>query len=59
MDVLTGTLGFALDAGMVVVGSESFALGEADAIFVCVPTPITAIRDPDLAPVLSAARVHR
>jgi UDP-N-acetyl-D-glucosamine dehydrogenase len=30
-------------------------MSEADAIFVCVPTPITATKDPDLAPVLSAA----
>ena len=30
-------------------------ISEADAIFVCVPTPITATKDPDLAPVLSAA----
>ena len=49
-------LGSALDAGMVVVGSAASAPGEADAIFVCVPTPITATKDPDLAPVLSAAR---
>ena len=31
-------------------------LAAADAIFVCVPTPITTTKDPDLAPVLAAAR---
>ncbi len=30
-------------------------LAAADAIFVCVPTPITTTKDPDLAPVLAAA----
>jgi UDP-N-acetyl-D-glucosamine dehydrogenase len=30
-------------------------MSEADAIFVCVPTPITATKDPDLGPVLAAA----
>jgi UDP-N-acetyl-D-glucosamine dehydrogenase len=30
-------------------------LGEVDAIIVCVPTPITQSKDPDLAPVISAA----
>jgi UDP-N-acetyl-D-glucosamine dehydrogenase len=32
---------------------------DADAVFVCVPTPITGTKDPDLAPVLSAARLIR
>lgn len=31
------------------------ALGEADVIFVCVPTPVNASREPDLTAVLSAA----
>ena len=35
------------------------APGEADAIFVCVPTPITETKDPDLGPVLSAAALIR
>ena len=30
------------------------ALAAADAIFVCVPTPVTASKDPDLGPVLTA-----
>nr|MBA3587548.1 nucleotide sugar dehydrogenase [Chloroflexota bacterium] len=56
-DISDERLGAALDAGMLVVGTESSALAEADAVFICVPTPITATKDPDLAPVLSAARL--
>jgi UDP-N-acetyl-D-glucosamine dehydrogenase len=43
-------------AGRLRVWSPAEAqFGEADAIFVCVPTPITATKDPDLGPVLAAA----
>ncbi|HET9680663.1 MAG TPA: nucleotide sugar dehydrogenase [Candidatus Limnocylindrales bacterium] len=38
-----------------VVDSASADIGAADVIFVCVPTPITESKDPDLAPVTSAA----
>src|SRR6185295_10649436 len=31
------------------------SLKDADVVFVCVPTPITSTKDPDLGPVLSAA----
>jgi UDP-N-acetyl-D-glucosamine dehydrogenase len=34
-------------------------LAGADAVFVCVPTPINTTKDPDLGPVLSAARFLR
>jgi UDP-N-acetyl-D-glucosamine dehydrogenase len=34
-------------------------LEDADAVFVCVPTPITGTKDPDLGPVLSAAALIR
>ena len=54
-DVSDERLGAALDRGMRVVSPVDSAMSEADAIFVCVPTPITATKDPDLAPVLSAA----
>ena len=54
-DVSDERLGAALDRGMRVVSPVDAAMSEADAIFVCVPTPITATKDPDLAPVLSAA----
>jgi UDP-N-acetyl-D-glucosamine dehydrogenase len=32
------------------------ALEEADAILVCVPTPLTAQREPDLGPLLAASQ---
>jgi UDP-N-acetyl-D-glucosamine dehydrogenase len=44
-----------LAAGLRVVTVESADLAAADAIFVCVPTPITEAKDPDLGPVISAA----
>src|SRR5215211_473310 len=53
-DVTDERLGAALDRGLVVTVDPS-TLPEADAIFVCVPTPITGTKDPDLGPVLSAA----
>jgi UDP-N-acetyl-D-glucosamine dehydrogenase len=58
-DITDERLGAALDAGMRVVSPADARLSEADAIFVCVPTPITATKDPDLAPVLSAAETIR
>ena len=46
----------AATAGRLTISSPAEGrLGEADAVFVCVPTPITATKDPDLAPVLAAA----
>ena len=54
-DISDERLGAALDRGMRVGSPVDSTLSEADAIFVCVPTPITATKDPDLAPVLSAA----
>jgi UDP-N-acetyl-D-glucosamine dehydrogenase len=46
-----------LESGLRVVTAEAADLGAADAIFVCVPTPITEAKDPDLGPVVSAARL--
>jgi len=40
-------------------GPASAELASAEAIFVCVPTPITQSKDPDLGPVLSAAALVR
>ena len=54
-DISDERLGAALDRGMRVGSPVNSTISEADAIFVCVPTPITATKDPDLAPVLSAA----
>jgi UDP-N-acetyl-D-glucosamine dehydrogenase len=42
-----------------VVGPEDARVADADVVFVCVPTPITTSKDPDLGPVLSAARLIR
>ncbi len=54
-DVSDERLGAALDSGLRVVVPTEATLAEADAIFVCVPTPITTTKDPDLGPVLAAA----
>jgi UDP-N-acetyl-D-glucosamine dehydrogenase len=54
-DVTNERLADALAAGLRVVAPEEAHLPEADAIFVCVPTPITSTKDPDLRPVLAAA----
>jgi UDP-N-acetyl-D-glucosamine dehydrogenase len=48
-----------LDAGFRIVAPAEAALEGADAIFVCVPTPITQAKDPDLGPVVSAASIIR
>ena len=58
-DISDERLSNALDAGLRVVSLDDARLSEADAVFVCVPTPITATKDPDLEPVLAAARYIR
>jgi UDP-N-acetyl-D-mannosaminuronate dehydrogenase len=55
-DVSDERLAAALAGTFRVMGPEQADLAAADAIFVCVPTPITTTKDPDLAPVLAAAR---
>ncbi|HEY8866706.1 MAG TPA: nucleotide sugar dehydrogenase [Solirubrobacteraceae bacterium] len=37
-------------------GIDPAALAEADAVLICVPTPLTINREPDLAPLLSASK---
>ena len=54
-DVSDERLAAALAGGLSVLSPADADLAAADAIFVCVPTPITSTKDPDLAPVLSAA----
>ena len=54
-DVSDERLAAALAAGLRVVAPAETRMAEAGAIFVCVPTPITATKDPDLGPVLAAA----
>jgi UDP-N-acetyl-D-glucosamine dehydrogenase len=58
-DVSNERLAAALAGGLGVVASTDAHLADADAIFVCVPTPLTATKDPDLAPVLAAAETIR
>jgi hypothetical protein len=48
-----------LAAGFRIVSPDEAALEAADAVFVCVPTPIAQAKDPDLGPVLSAAALVR
>ena len=58
-DVTDERLARALDGNLRVVLDTDANPGEADAVFVCVPTPITDTKDPDLGPVLSAAALIR
>lgn len=58
-DVSDARLAAALKGGLSVVAPADADIPSADAIFVCVPTPITTTKDPDLAPVLSAAETIR
>ena len=58
-DVTDERLAAALAGGLRVVSPDEADLAAADAIFVCVPTPITSTKDPDLAPVLAAAETIR
>ena len=54
-DVSSERLGSALSRGLKVSPPDEVVLASADAIFVCVPTPLTPSKDPDLGPVLGAA----
>jgi UDP-N-acetyl-D-glucosamine dehydrogenase len=58
-DISDERLRAALAGGLSVVRPEDASIGAADAVFVCVPTPITKSKDPDLGPVLSAAELIR
>ncbi len=54
-DISDERLAAALAGGLRVVGTDDARPADADAVFVCVPTPITGTKDPDLGPVLEAA----
>lgn len=54
-DISNETLRSALARGLSIHSTGDVQLVGADAIFVCVPTPINQAKDPDLAPVLAAA----
>jgi UDP-N-acetyl-D-glucosamine dehydrogenase len=58
-DIANARLAAALTAGFRAVGPDPAVVREADALFVCVPTPVTATRDPDLRAVLEAAELVR
>ncbi|MEO5940710.1 MAG: nucleotide sugar dehydrogenase [Candidatus Limnocylindrales bacterium] len=58
-DISNDRLSAALAAGLTVVEPQDATLAAADVVFVCVPTPITKSKDPDLGPVLSAAALIR
>jgi UDP-N-acetyl-D-glucosamine dehydrogenase len=54
-DIEDGRLAAALEGGLRVSGLDGEAVASADAVIICVPTPITESRDPDLGHVLDAA----
>jgi UDP-N-acetyl-D-glucosamine dehydrogenase len=58
-DVTRERLARALGDGFRAIEPDAAAVRAADAIFVCVPTPVTATREPDLGPVLAAAELVR
>ncbi len=45
----------AIGRGLTISATRDAKLAEADAAFICVPTPLTSSKDPDLEPVLTAA----
>jgi UDP-N-acetyl-D-glucosamine dehydrogenase len=55
-DVAGEDLRRVVESGHLSPTTDYAALAQADVIFICVPTPFTAVRAPDLSFVLSAAR---
>src|SRR6266540_3049126 len=58
-DVSDARLHDALTSGLRVSLPAQARIDTADAVFVCVPTPITSTKDPDLEPVLQAGEYIR
>jgi UDP-N-acetyl-D-glucosamine dehydrogenase len=58
-DISDERLAAAVEGGLRVVVTGDADLAWADAVIVCVPTPITPSKDPDLSPVLNAATFVR
>ncbi|MBP1704305.1 MAG: nucleotide sugar dehydrogenase [Chloroflexi bacterium] len=58
-DVPDERLRAALSAGFRAVAPAEAHLGDVDGLFVCVPTPVTSTKDPDLGPVLAAGELVR
>ena len=58
-DIGDDRLQAALNGGLTIVEPGDASIAAAEVVFVCVPTPITKSKDPDLAPVLNAATLIR
>jgi UDP-N-acetyl-D-glucosamine dehydrogenase len=58
-DISDEKLGSVLGGRLRVATQAEAHVGDADAVFVCVPTPINSTKDPDLGHVLAAARFLR
>jgi UDP-N-acetyl-D-glucosamine dehydrogenase len=58
-DITNDRLAAALAGGLSLAEPADAHLSDADVIFVCVPTPITRSKDPDLGPVLAAGALIR
>ena len=58
-DIDDARLRSGLEQGLRIVGPDDVSIDDADVIVVCVPTPITSTKDPDLGPVLNAAALVR
>ena len=58
-DIANERLAAALGDGLRIVEPGGAHIAEADVAIVCVPTPITRSKDPDLGPVLAAAALIR
>ena len=56
-DVDDETLHHLVDAGRFVARDNYASIGEADVIFICVPTPVTPHKDPDTSYIEGAARL--
>jgi UDP-N-acetyl-D-glucosamine dehydrogenase len=54
-DISDERLRAALAGGLRIARTDDAGTADADVVIVCVPTPITASKDPDLGPVLGAA----
>jgi UDP-N-acetyl-D-glucosamine dehydrogenase len=53
-DIASGDLGPLVQSGLLDATSDPAVLGEADAIIVCVPTPLNKTKDPDMRFIASA-----
>lgn len=54
-DISDDRLAHALQQGLELRSTDNASLSDVDVMFVCVPTPVTPAKDPDLGAVLSAA----